>query len=102
MQFRNTYQRNKLARFLHDTKAVVKPYWNRNYAPTSSYNVQKLIDVNIASKDDIEVYNHILIDILSTSALSCIPSSWVSPYTKPGWRKAVKELHATERAVRRN
>lgn len=71
------------------------------YKLRTNIELQKIIDINIASKDDIDVYNQTLIDILSTSASSCIPSSRINPYTKPGWTKAIKKLHATERVMRR-
>ena len=50
---------------------------------------------------DIETFNNALIDILSSNSAKCIPTSKHNAHRKPGWTKAVKDLHAVERAMRR-
>uniref|UniRef100_A0A8W8LUB3 WSC domain-containing protein n=1 Tax=Magallana gigas TaxID=29159 RepID=A0A8W8LUB3_MAGGI len=59
----------------------------------------KLMEREIYTPADTEVFLSDLVNILLDSATVAIPHSGFNPYTRPGWTRDVKELHTKERQL---
>ena len=84
------------------------PCWHKagtealsDYYSGTNIDLEKLINTDITSLQDIDTFNTALIEILSSNSTKYIPTSKHNAHTKPGWTKAVKDLHAVEQAMGR-
>lgn len=72
-----------------------------NYKQPTEQELHKILNNHLHTKENIENFYQTIVRILTICANSFIPKSQMNPFTKPGWTKNEKELHAIARSLRR-
>ena len=72
----------------------------QTYEPTVSESVQGLLNVNIQTQNDADLFVNELVKCLLKAASQTLPRKGFSKYTKPYWNDEIKELHKLERKAR--
>ena len=90
------------------TSKLKLPAWHKatsddviSYKSIMSTDLHNLLKLKINSTADMNDFYQNLCRIITYASKRCIPHTGYNPHTRPGWNKEVKELHTTERKLRR-
>ena len=72
----------------------------QTYETTVSESVQGLLNVNIQTQNDADLFVNELVKCLLKAASQTLPRKGFSKYTKPYWNDEIKEQHKLERKAR--